>query len=65
MESKEETSASGAGKALQKREARKSLIFGLIVAGVIIALISVMMAIEIYGEKLNGEYDPPSNAAER
>lgn len=62
----EAESGSAAKEAARKRaEARKSLIFGAIATAIIIFLIAVMMGIEIYGEKLNGELDVPANAADR
>ena len=48
----------------KKAEGRKTILFGLIVTAVIVALIGVMMAIEIYGERLNGEISTPSDAAD-
>jgi flagellar basal body-associated protein FliL len=49
----------------KKAEGRKTIIFGLIVSAIIIALIGVMMAIEIYGERLNGEISTPADSADR
>ena len=51
--------------AKQRIERRNTLLFGAIASAVIIGLIAMLMAIEIYGEKQNGEYDVPANAADR
>lgn len=51
--------------AKERTERRNTLLFGAIASAVIIGLIAMLMAIEIYGEKQNGEYDVPTNAADR
>lgn len=51
--------------ARERIERRNTLLFGAIASAVIIGLIAMLMAIEIYGEKQNGEYEVPTNAADR
>ena len=51
--------------AKERTERRNTLLFGAIASAVIIGLIAMLVAIEIYGEKQNGEYEAPTNAADR
>lgn len=48
-----------------KKENRHTLLFGVIASAVIIALIALLMGVEIYGERLNGEDGGPTNAADQ
>ena len=39
--------------------------FGVIASAVIIVLIALLMGVEIYGEKMDGESARPTNAADQ
>lgn len=48
-----------------RSERRGTLIFGVIACAVIVALIAGLMAVEIYGERMDEGRIPPPNAADR
>lgn len=48
-----------------RSERRGTLIFGAIACAVIVALIAGLMAVEIYGERMDEGRIPPPNAADR
>ncbi|WP_334156875.1 hypothetical protein [Oryzomicrobium sp.] len=52
-------------RAAAQSERRGTLIFGAIACAVIVALIAGLMAVEIYGERMDEGRIPPANAADR
>ena len=53
-------------EARRKKEAKATFWFGAIISGLIVLLIAVMAAIDIYMDKVNGTtHSRPSDAADR
>lgn len=62
MDNKSETSTEN--EVNKKAEAKATLLVRVIFTGLVLALIAVMAAIAIYGEKLNEGTSPPADAAD-